>query len=263
MTTNTPTSTNAKIAVAGATGRLGRHVVAVLGEQGYDVVPMSRTHGVDVVSGEGLDAALAGVDLIVDVATSPSPDEAEATAFFTAATRNLHEAGRRAGVRRTLVVSIVGTDGYSGGYGAAKIAHERAALAGPLSTRILRATQFHEFVEQLLAWGTQGEVAYVQEMRTQPIAARSVAEAVAGMVAELGGPAVTDIAGPREESMVDLAALLASRRGLPVRVEGVTDPTDPDSRLAAGGGLLPGPGARLAGPTFEDWLETAWVPAQT
>ncbi len=244
-----------KIAVAGATGRLGRHVVDVLEERGYEVVPVSRASGVDVITGDGLDAALAGVDVIVDVATGPSPDQEEATAFFTTSARNLHEAGQRAGVARMLVVSIVGTDRYSGGYGAAKIAHEQAALAGPIPTRILRSTQFHEFVEQLLAWGTQGEVAYVQRMRTQPIAARAVAETLADMVVEPDGPEVTDVAGPREESMVDLAGALALRRGLAVKVEGVSG-DDADSRLAEDGGLLPGPGATLAGPTFEQWLDS-------
>ncbi len=251
-TTNTTTTT--RIAVAGATGRLGRHVVDVLAERGFDVVPISRTHGVDVITGDGLDAALAGVDVIVDVATGPSPDQAEATDFFTTATRNLQEAGQRAGVRQMLVVSIVGTDRYAGGYGAAKIAHEQAALAGPIPTRVLRATQFHEFVEQLLAWGTQGEVAYVQTMRTQPIAARAVAETLAGMVGETGGPAITDVAGPREESMGDLATRFAEHRGLGVKVEEVSDPDDPDARLAAGGGLLPGPDVPRVGPTFEQWL---------
>ena len=244
-----------KIAVAGATGRLGRHVVDVLEERGYEVVPVSRASGVDVITGDGLDAALAGVDVIVDVATGPSPDQEEATAFFTTSARNLHEAGQRAGVARMLVVSIVGTDRYSGGYGAAKIAHEQAALAGPIPARILRSTQFHEFVGQLLAWGTQGEVAYVQRMRTQPIAARAVAETLADMVVEPDGPAVTDVAGPREESMVDLAGALALRRGLAVKVEGVSG-DDADSRLAEDGGLLPGPGATLAGPTFEQWLDS-------
>ena len=252
--TNATTGTTT-IAVAGATGRLGRHVVDVLAERGFDVVPISRGHGVDVITGDGLDAALAGVDVIVDVATGPSPDQAEATDFFVTATRNLQEAGQRVGVRQMLVVSIVGTERYAGGYGAAKIAHEQAALAGPIPTRVLRATQFHEFVEQLLAWGTQGELAYVQTMRTQPIAARAVAETLAGMVGDVDGPAITDVAGPREESMGDLAARLAAHHGLDVKVEEVTDPDDPDARLAAGGGLLPGPDVRRAGPTFEQWLD--------
>src|SRR5215217_6431913 len=115
-----------KIAVAGATGRVGRHVVDILDSRGYDVVPVSRSHGVDVVTGEGLDQALTGVETIIDVATGPSPDQRAATEFFTASARNLQEAGERAGVRRLVVVSIIGCDRFTAGYLAAKVAHERA-----------------------------------------------------------------------------------------------------------------------------------------
>jgi uncharacterized protein YbjT (DUF2867 family) len=253
-----------KIAVAGATGRVGCHVVDVLEERGHEVVAISRSKGIDVITGEGLADALTGVDGIVDVATGPSPEEEAATEFFVTASGNLHEAGQRAGVRRMVVVSIVGVDRFTGGYSAAKLAHEAAAQAGPIPTRILRASQFYEFVEQLLAWGRQGDVAYVQEMRTQPIAARTVAEALVDLVtdpsaalapgASVAAP-ILDIAGPREESMVDMATRFAARRGDPVRVEGVTDPSDPDGELYLSGGLLPGPDATLAGPTFAEWLD--------
>jgi len=242
-----------KIAVAGATGRVGRPVVDVLEERGYEVVPMARSLGVDVITREGLAEALVGVDAIVDAATGPSPDEDEATAFFAAAAENLQEAGHLAGVQRLVVVSIVGTDKVTSGYGAAKIAHEDAALAGPIPVRILRATQFHEFVQQLVQWGTQGEVAYVPRMRTQLVAARAVAEAIADLAVapEWTGSPLSEVAGPREESLVEMATLLASRRGLPLKVEGVSDPTQP---VNENGGLLPGPDALLVGPTFEAWL---------
>jgi nucleoside-diphosphate-sugar epimerase len=99
-----------KIAVAGATGRVGRHVVEVLEERGHTAVPMSRSTGVDVFTGDGLAEALAGVDCVIDVATTPSPDEQEATEFFTASTRNLQEAAKAAGIGHIVVVSIIGTD---------------------------------------------------------------------------------------------------------------------------------------------------------
>ena len=117
-----------KIAVAGATGRVGRHVVDILGTSGHDVVPISRSHGVDVISGEGLTAALAGVECVIDVATGPSPDQQEATEFFTTATANLQKVGEHAGVRRIVVVSIIGTDRLTGGYNAAKLVQEQAML---------------------------------------------------------------------------------------------------------------------------------------
>ena len=100
-----------RIAVAGATGRVGRHVVDILATRGHDVVPMSRATGVDVITGDGLAEALAGAECIVDLATGPSPDEQQATEFFTAAARNLQAAGRDAGVRRMIVVSIIGIGG--------------------------------------------------------------------------------------------------------------------------------------------------------
>src|SRR6266540_5069117 len=110
-----------KIAVAGATGRVGRHVVDALEAEGHDVVAISRSRGVDLITGEGLDEALAGVEVVVDTATGPSPDQQAATEFFTTASRNLQEVGERAGVRRVVVVSIIGADRFSGGYNAAKV----------------------------------------------------------------------------------------------------------------------------------------------
>jgi uncharacterized protein YbjT (DUF2867 family) len=253
-----------KIAVAGATGRVGRHVVDVLKAGGHDVVPMSRSGGVDVVTGDGLAEALAGVECVIDVASGPSPDQEAATTFFTAAARNLHEAGERAGVRRMVVVSIIGCDRFTAGYSAAKVAHERAMLAGPIPVRILRAAQFHEFVAQLVAWGRQGEVTYVPQMRTQLVAARTVAQALADVATDpesapasgSAGAPIPEIAGPREENLVDMARLLVARRGDPVRIEGVSDPADPDRDLYETGALLPGPHAILAGPTFAEWLDS-------
>jgi uncharacterized protein YbjT (DUF2867 family) len=240
-----------KIAVAGATGRVGRHVVEVLQATGHDVVPISRSNGVDVITGDGLAEALVGVESIVDAATGTSPDQQAATEFFTTAARNLHDAGERAGVQRIVVVSIIGTDRFTAGYGAAKLAHERATLSGPIPARVLRASQFHEFVAQLVDWGRRGDVSYVQKMRTQLVAARTVAEALADLAVDRDsapGP-VLEIAGPREESMVEAAKLLVARRGDPVRIEGATWADGYET-----GALLPGPSATLAGPTFEEWL---------
>jgi uncharacterized protein YbjT (DUF2867 family) len=251
-----------KIAVAGATGRVGRHLVEILEAEGHDVVAMSRSTGVDVTTGEGLAEALDGVECITDVATGPSPDEDEATEFFTAASRNLHDAGERAGVRRMVVVSIIGCDRFSDGYNVAKVAHERAALSGPIPVRVLRAAQFHEFVEQLVGWGTQGEVSYVPKMRTQLVAAETVARALADLAtdpewapaSESSGVRIPEIAGPRVEELVETARLLVSRRGDALKIEGVSDEDDPDRELFETDGLLPGPDATLAGPTFEEWL---------
>lgn len=246
-----------KVAVAGATGRLGSHTVDVLRERGHEVVPISRGNGVDVITGEGLGAALEGAELIVDAATGPSPDQQQATEFFATSARNLQQAGAEQGVEGILVVSIVGTDHFNTGYNAAKVVQERAHLDGPVPARILRATQFHEFVAELVEWGTEGDTARLPEMRTQLVAARSVAEAIADLIdaadsAPLGNP-VAEVAGPREENLLEAARLLVAKRGNGLRVEPGEFFDDPEGLYPAGA-VLPGPIAKLTGPTYEEWL---------
>jgi uncharacterized protein YbjT (DUF2867 family) len=248
-----------KIAVAGATGRAGRYAAEILEARGHEVVPMSRATGVDVITGDGLAEALTGADCIIDATTGPSPEEAPATQFFTTAARNLHEAGAAAGARRMVIVSIIGCDHFTGGYMAAKLAHERAALAGPIPARIVRAAQFHEFVGQLLDWGRQNGASYVPRMRTQLVAARTVGEVLADVATapDDGSPGAVEVAGPRVETLVEMARLVAEMRRDPTPVEERSDPADPDGELLENGGLLPGPDAILRGPTFVEWLGSA------
>jgi uncharacterized protein YbjT (DUF2867 family) len=254
-----------KIAVTGATGRVGSPLVEILEQRGHDVVPIARSKGVDVVSGEGLDEALAGAETIIDTATGPSPDQDEATAFFTTSARNLQRAGAAAGARRIVVVSIVGIDKFHGGYNAAKVAQEQTLLEGPLPVRIVRAAQFHEFVDQVVGWTIQDGVAHVPEMRMQPVAARVVAVALADAAEEpeIQNGRITEVAGPQEERLADAAAALFASRGdsFEIREERQSvltpQPSDPDAAAYAEGAALPNPGAKLAGPSFEEWLAAA------
>jgi uncharacterized protein YbjT (DUF2867 family) len=253
-----------RIAVTGATGRVGSHLVEILTQRGHDVVPIARSQGVDVISGEGLDAALAGVETIIDAATGPSPDEAEATAFFTASARNVQRAGAAAGVKRIVVVSIIGIDKFHGGYNAAKVAHEQTLLEGPLPVRIVRAAQFHEFVGPLVGWTIQDGVAHVPEMRTQLVAARVVAETLADAAEEpeIQNGRISEVGGPQPERLAEVAAVLFARRGDAVEIREsrgglLAQPGDPDADAYAEGAALPNPGATLAGPTFEEWLRAA------
>jgi len=253
-----------KIAVTGATGRVGSPLVEILEQRGHEVVPIARSTGVDVVSGEGLDEALLGVDTIIDTATGPSPDQEEATAFFTASAPNLQRAGAAAGAKRIVVVSIIGIDKFQGGYNAAKLAQERTLLDGPLPVRIVRAAQFHEFIGQLVGWTIQDGVANVPEARVQPVAARVVADTLADAAEEpeVENGTITEVAGPREERLADAAAVLFASRGDLIEVrearESVLVPgaDDPDAAAYAEGAVLPNPGAKLAGPSFEEWLAT-------
>jgi uncharacterized protein YbjT (DUF2867 family) len=257
-------SRSQKIAVTGATGRVGSHLVEILEQRGHDVVPIARSKGVDVVSGEGLDEALTGVETIVDTATGPSPDKQEATEFFTASALNLHRAGAEAGVKRIVLVSIIGIDKFEDGYNAAKVAQEQALLEGPLPVRIVRAAQFHEFVEDLVGWTVQDGVAHVPEFRTQLVAARVVAEALADAAEELEieNGRITEVAGPRDERLADVAAALFASRNDSTEVRTVpggllAEPGSPDATAYAEGAALPNPGAKLAGPSYEEWLAAA------
>ncbi|MBB2742209.1 UNVERIFIED_ORG: uncharacterized protein YbjT (DUF2867 family) [Microbispora rosea subsp. rosea] len=238
---------------------LGRHVVDVLAERGYQVVPMSRATGVDVITGEGLAEALTGVDVIIDVASWHASEQEAATEFFRTSARNLHETGRKAGVRRIVIASIIGMGKATAGFGVAKQVHEELNLSGPLPARILRAAQFHEFVGQLLDW-QQGEVAYIPNWPSQLVACRTVAEELVDLAADPDAPAqpapgtpIPEIAGPRKEIVSEAAGLLGARRG--IEVVGVDNPGLPDAEYAAGGGLLPSSHAKLAGPTFQEWLD--------
>jgi uncharacterized protein YbjT (DUF2867 family) len=253
-----------RIAVTGATGRVGTPLVEILEQRGHDVIPIARSKGVDVVSGEGLDEALAGAEIIIDAATGPSPDEEQATAFFTASARNLQRAGAAAGAKRIVVVSIIGIDNFGTGYNAAKVVQERTLLEGPLPVRIVRAAQYHEFVEPLIGWTIQDGVAHVPEMRTQLVAARAVAETIADAAEEpeIENGRITEVAGPREQRLADAAAALFAGRGDSFEVREVRGgllarPDDPDAAAYAAGAALPNPGAKLAGPSFEEWLATA------
>jgi uncharacterized protein YbjT (DUF2867 family) len=250
-----------KIAVTGATGRVGSHLVEILEERGHDVVHIARSKGVDVVTGEGLDDALAGVEIIVDAATGPSPDEESATAFFTASARNLQRAGAAAGAKRIVLVSIIGIDKFHSGYNAAKAAQEQTLLEGPLPVRIVRAAQFHEFVEPLVGWTIQDGVAHVPEMRTQLVSARAAAEAVADAAEEpeVENGTITEVAGPHATRLAAAAAALFARRGESIEIREargglLAQPGDPDADAYADGAALPNPGAKLAGPTYEEWL---------
>jgi hypothetical protein len=229
-----------------------------------DMTSWRSRERVDLVSGKGLAEALTGVESVVDAASTPTPDEKAATEFFIAAARNLHEAGKRAGVRRMIVVSIIGIDRFTSSYMVAKVAHEKAALAGPIPARILRAAQFHELVPPFIEWGTKGDVSYVPDLRSNFVAARVVGEQLAQLAtdprsapAPAGAPPL-EIAGPKRESMVELAKRLVERRGDRLRIEKAINPDAAVFETT----VVPGPRAILAGPTFDEWMDANVPSAQ-
>ena len=238
-----------KIAVAGGTGLTGRHVIELLSAAGHEPVSLARSTGVDLVTGAGLDAALAGVDVTIDVSNVTTMRRAEAVGFFVRAGRELLGAAARAGVRHHVALSIVGIDRVSNGYYQGKLRQEAIVRDGAVPWTVLRATQFHEFAEQILD-RMPGPLAVVPRLTVQPVAVREVAEALVAIAAGEPQKAAPDLAGPRVESLTDMVRRLV-RTGT-VRRRPVVPLWLPGTM--AHGGLLPtGPGPRGT-QTFEQWL---------
>jgi uncharacterized protein YbjT (DUF2867 family) len=244
-----------RIAVAGGTGTVGRHVVAALRAHGQEPVVLARADGVDVRSGSGLEAALAGVEAVVDALSVTTLAEDESIDFFTTTTRRLLDAARRAGVRHHVALSIVGVDRAPHGYYAGKLAQERLVEAADLPWTILRTTQFHEFAAQMLDRAKVGPLHIAPRMRTQPVAAREVGEHLAVLAG--GDPAgrTADLAGPREESLVRMVREYARTTGRRGWIPAVPLP-GPFGRAQRDGSLLPDGSATRVGPTFEEWLRS-------
>jgi uncharacterized protein YbjT (DUF2867 family) len=244
-----------RVAVAGGTGVVGRHVVEALRTAGCEPVVLARSTGVDLVSGRGLDAALPGVRAVVDVSNVATQRRAASVGFFTAATSALLAAGARAGVQHHVVLSIVGVDRVDTGYYAGKRAQEELVLSGGVPATVLRATQFHEFAEQVLALA-KGPVAPVPAMRVQPVAAREVGEHLAALALDAPQGRAPELAGPEVHELTDLVRRLLRARGSRRRVLPLRGPTAA-SRAVVGGALLPtGPGPREQ-QGFDAWLREA------
>lgn len=238
-----------KIAIAGATGLIGAQLAALARQEGHEVVEITRAAGLDLLapaSLDGLENALAGVEAVVDVTSAPQETAGE---FFPAAATNLGRAATAAGVRRTVVLSIVGADrspDYD--YYVAKVAHEDATREHAPGPVVLRATQFHEFAGQMLQWSTVDGVAHIIDVPSQPVDSAEVVR----LLLDLATGAVegdVDLAGPQVERLVDQVRTLVERSGADVRVEPAQAPAS-----MAGGSMLPGPGALLRGPAWGDWL---------
>lgn len=245
-----------RAAVVGGTGVVGRHVVDALRDAGHDPVVIARSTGVDVASGSGLDEAVAGARIVIDVSNVATFSRSAAERFFRDATTNLIDAGARAGVEHFVVLSIVGCDRVDMGYYMGKRVQEAVALDGRLPVSVVRATQFHEFPAQLIDRAPGGPFLPVPGMRSQPIAAREAAQAVVDVALSKPAGMAGDVAGPEVHEMADLVRLVlrarSSRRLVTrMRMPGAT------GRALASGGLLPSGEFRRGQQTFAEWLAAA------
>ncbi|WP_299570039.1 SDR family oxidoreductase [uncultured Williamsia sp.] len=243
-----------RIAVAGGTGLIGRMVCDAVSAGGDEAVVLARSVGVDVVSGDGLDAALVGVDAVIDVTNVTTVKRSESIAFFETATRNLLAAEERAGVVHHVLLSIVGVDRVDWGYYAGKVRQEELCAASAVPTTVLRATQFHEFADQMLARG--GPVALVPKMLSRPVAAREVATELVRLARGQAQGLVPEMAGPEDLEMPDMVRKLLRSRGRHTPVLGIRLP-GAAGRGMAHGALLPEHDGPRGRETFAQWLTAA------
>ncbi|MFD2264627.1 SDR family oxidoreductase [Lacibacterium aquatile] len=243
-----------KIVVIGGSGLIGAKTVSKLLQRGHEVIAASPSKGVNSVTGEGLDAASVGADVVVDVSNSPSFEDKAVLEFFETSTRNILAAASKAGVKHILALSVVGTERLlHSGYFRAKIAQERMIEASGLPYSILRATQFFEFVGAIAAGATVGDAARVPPAPIQPIAAEDVADAVARAALAPALNGMRELAGPEAMSFERLLNLLFSADKDPRQI--IVDPqagyfgTPVDDRS-----LVADAGAWLAPTSFLTWL---------
>jgi uncharacterized protein YbjT (DUF2867 family) len=246
-----------KIVVIGGSGLIGSRLVSTLRNKGHEVLPASPDSGVNTITGEGLDAALAGAQVVVDVSNSPSFEDAAVLQFFETSSSNLLAAEDRAGVRHHVILSIVGTDRVPGsGYLRAKLAQENLVRKSGMPHSILRSTQFFEFIGRIGQLSANGASVHVSGAMFQPILSSDVVAALADIT--LGSPlnGTVEVGGPERFRIDELV-----RRVL--RANGDTREVVADSHARYFGAelddqsLLASPGARIGSMRFEEWLKSS------
>ena len=242
-----------KIVVIGGTGLIGSKTVAILRRGGHDVVAASPNSGVNTITGEGLKEALAGAQVVIDLANSPSFEDKAVLEFFQTSGRNLSAAETAAGVRHHVALSIVGTDRSDNGYFRAKVAQEKLIEASGIPYTIIRSTQFMEFLGGIAASGTEGNKVRISPGLFQPIAADDVAAAVAEVAVAAPRNGIVEIAGPERAPFNQIVARYLKAIGDPREVV-----SDPEARYFGGRveerSLVPLGDARLGRIGFDEWL---------
>lgn len=212
-----------KIVVIGGTGLIGSQVVQNLRGLGHEAVPASPNTGVNTITGEGLEAALAGADVVVDLANSPSFEDAAVLEFFETSGRNLLKAEVNAGVGHHVALTIVGADRVpDSGYMRAKVAQEKILTDSGLPYTIVRATQFAEFAEAITASMTDGDEVRVPDALIQPVTADKVVSVVARAAVAPPLQGIVNIGGPEKISFEEMARSVLAQQGADKTV--VVDP---------------------------------------
>jgi uncharacterized protein YbjT (DUF2867 family) len=243
-----------KIAVIGGTGLIGAKLVEKLRRAGHDPLAASPDTGVDTYTGEGLEQALEGAQVVVDVSNAPAWDDEAVLDFFRTTSRNILDAESRSGVRHHVALSVVGADRLpDSGYMRGKLAQEEAITGGDIPYTILRATQFFEFLGRIADSSTQGDTVRLAPVLVQPESADDVAAALAEI--SVGAPVngIIELAGPEVFRFDELAQRVLHANDDPRRVM-----SDSSARYFGAEldeySLIPGDNPHLAPTRFDDWL---------
>jgi uncharacterized protein YbjT (DUF2867 family) len=245
-----------KIVIIGGTGLIGTKLASRLRAKGHDVLQASPSTGINAFTGEGLDGALTGAEIVVDVANSPSLEDHAALVFFDTSSRNLLAAEVTAKVRHHVALSVVGTDRVPEcGYFRAKLAQENLIRRSAVPYTILRATQFFEFVGGIVQTSSDGRIARLSPALFQPVASDDVAAALADVTLADPINGVIELAGPDRLSLDEFGRKYLAATKDPRKV--VADiharyfGAELDDRS-----LVPGERPRLGAIGFDDWLST-------
>ena len=249
-----------RIVVIGGTGLIGSKTVAILRQDGHEVVAASPQSGVNTITGEGLEDVMAGAQVVIDLANSPSFEDKAVLEFFETSGRNLLAAEAAAGVRHHVALSIVGTDRSDNGYFRAKVAQERLIVASGIPYTIIRATQFLEFLGGIADSGTDGNIVRMSPDLFQPIAADDVAPIVAEVALATPRNGIVEIAGPERAPFNEIVARYLKAVGDPRQVV-----SDPEARYFGGRveerSLVPLGEARLGRIGLGEWLRRSQAAA--
>jgi uncharacterized protein YbjT (DUF2867 family) len=243
-----------KIVVIGGTGLIGRQLVNDLGKRGHEVIVAAPSSGVDSITGEGLEEALTGAQVVVDVSNAPSFADDAVVSFFRTSATNIAAAARKAGVAHVVVLSIVGTDRLqASAYFRGKQAQETEVAQSGVPFTIVRATQFFEFLGTIADGYTRDGVAHLPTFALQPVAAADVAAMLAEVALSRPANGVIAIAGPERAPVIEFVGAWLGQRDDPRAIVSDAEAgyfgVPADDRT-----LVPSDGARLLPTRFEDWL---------
>jgi uncharacterized protein YbjT (DUF2867 family) len=246
-----------KITVLGGSGLIGSKLVTLLRQEGHDVVAASLESGLNTITGAGLDEALAGAQVVVDVTNSPSLEDKAVLDFFETSGRNIVAAEVKAGVKHHVALSVVGTERLlESGYFRGKMAQENVIKTSPIPYTILHSTQFFEFLGGIAKAGTVGEIVHVSPALVQPIASDDVVAALAKIAVSPPVNGIVEVAGPERVSLAELVKRFLIKTGDPRQVMA-------DSSARYFGAVLndqsltPGANPSIGSRSFEAWFSTS------